>query len=170
MKTLLIAVLMYGLASPLAWAQKKSAPGACVISEIKNIGLYTYEVPKRIQLMREWLQKNAPYCSESQLRNINSNRGSWFGHADTLEISTLLDGLYEAKISNKPELMAELFESSGKGFASSVDTTRNPSRPAPVVTPTPLIMMPGGGEGGGGAMGMITQLPIPNANPTAGNK
>jgi len=170
MKHLLLALLVSCAFMQQAWAQKKSAAGSCIISEIKNIGLYTYDVSTRLQLMRDWLKKNVAHCSEIQLRSINSNRGSWFGHADTLEISTLLDGLYEAKVANKPELMAELFESSGKNYAPTADTTRNPKRPEPVVSPTPFIALPPAGEGAGGAaaMGLITQLPGINPAPPPG--
>lgn len=139
-----------------AMAQKKPVTkGACLISELKNIGLYTHEVAGRIQLTRDWLAANARYCSESQLRMINSNRGSWLGHADTLEISLLLDKLYEAKISNDPELMARVFESAGKERYPVLEVSRNPPRPAPVVSPIPTVVIPPG----------VGAYPTPPANP-----
>lgn len=166
MKKFLLPVLaVLAMTASPSWAQKKAPKGACVVAELKNIGLYTYDVPTRIQLARDWLQQNAAQCSEMQLRMINSNRGSWFGHADTIEITTLLEGLYEAKVANKPELMAELFDPNGKPYSSGMETTRNPTRRDPVVSPTPLIMMPPGGEGGGSPLGVLTQLPAVNPAP-----
>ena len=143
-----------------AWAQKKPvAGGACLVSELKNIGLYTYDVPTRIERVRAWMANNVRQCSELQLRMINSNRGSWLGHADTAEISTLLDSLYEAKIANKPELMAQAFESKDKDFAPGIETSRNPTRPAPVVVPTPFITLAPGGDGANQAGGTQGQSP-----------
>lgn len=151
--------LLIGL-SATAWAQKKPVTGgACLVSELKNIGLYTYDVPTRIERVKAWMANNVRQCSELQLRMINSNRGSWLGHADTAEISTLLDSLYEAKIANKPELMAQAFESKDKDFAPGIETSRNPTRPAPVVVPTPFIALPPGGDGGNQAGGMQGQSP-----------
>lgn len=162
--------LFFLLTGSAAWAQKKPAGGACLVSELKNIGLYTYDVPTRIEHVRTWLMNNVRQCSELQLRMINSNRGSWLGHADTAEISTLLDTLYEAKIANKPELMAQAFESKDKDFAPGIETNRNPSRPAPVVTPTPFIAFPQGGDGGGQAQspvygGVVVPVPAPAPMP-----
>lgn len=143
----LLFLSLFFLSSSVVWAQKKSKTGSCIVSEIRNIGLYTYDIPSRIQLAREWLQNNVANCSEIQLRLIISNRGSWLGHADTFEISSLLDGLYEAKVANKPELMAELFEKGSKSFTPAVEIVKNPARPEMVVTPAPIIMLPQGNEG-----------------------
>lgn len=117
---------------------------SCMISEIKNIGLNTHDVQVRIHLIKDWLKKNAKQCNDTHLKTINSNRGSWFGHADTAELHMLLDALYESKISGNPGFQIENIPIEAKTTPAGSSSFRTSTRPTPiVVTPAPIVIPQG---------------------------
>lgn len=107
MKNILIASMCLALFWPQVKAETTMLKNSCMVSEIKNIGLNTHDVQARIRLIKDWLKKNANQCNDVNLKTINSNRGSWFGHADTAELHMLLDALYESRVSGKQGILIE---------------------------------------------------------------
>jgi len=164
-RKLCIAVLC--LTSLASFAQKPAKPAAnaastgCLITELKAIGLSTHNIQQRMQRTKDWLVNNGGKCTEIQVRMINSNRGNWLGTADDAEVSAMLDALMEAKIAHNPELMSQAFDSKGKEGTASVEETKPPPRPAPVVPPpAPVILPPG----------MPVQSMPPNSPPPPGSR
>ena len=112
---------------------RKAAPGACLVAEFKTLSLSMEDVPERTRQAQLWLQKNISGCTTEQLSAIKGNSPSWLGHALTPELAGLIEGAIEAKISGKPALMGQLYESLGKEGKASVETLKNPTSRAPVV-------------------------------------
>jgi hypothetical protein len=130
----LVSVLLWGAAGPVL-AAKPAAGSGCLVSEFKTLSLSQDDVVLRTQQTQGWLQKNISRCSTEQLSAIKSNSPSWLGHALTPELSGLIEGAIEAKISGNPTLMGQLYESLGKEGTASVTTLKNPPPRAPVVQP-----------------------------------
>lgn len=118
--------------------------GACRVSEFRSLALLTHDVSERISKINEWLVKKGPKCTPGQLAAIASNRSNWLGTADTANISAGIDGLIEAKISNQSDQLASMYSSKGKEGRSSVEVTKPPPAPAPVVPPPAPVQVNGG--------------------------
>ena len=129
-----IATAWLGLCSDSALAQSTPAPG-CFVAHFKSLALKNHNPEQRAALAEKWLQLNAPSCSKAQLSALQANSPSWLGSALTQEIASILDGAIEANIAGNPELMARLYESSGKEVQSGSVTMTNPAARAPVVQP-----------------------------------
>ena len=117
-----------------SWAQGNQAKG-CFVAHFKSLALKTHNPEQRAALAEKWLQLNAPSCSKAQLSALQANSPSWLGSALTQEIASILEGAIEANIAGNPELMARLYESSGKEVQSGSVTLTNPAARAPVVQP-----------------------------------
>lgn len=125
-------------------AQRSAPPTGCLVSEFRSIALLTHDVELRITKINEWIKQKGASCTPSQLSAIASNRATWLGTADTVAISSSIDGLIEAKIKNDPDLMAQMYSSKGKDFRPSLQVTQTPQAPAPVVPPPASIQGIGG--------------------------
>ncbi|MEY3522222.1 MAG: hypothetical protein RLZZ177_2937, partial [Pseudomonadota bacterium] len=101
----------------------------------KSLALKTHNPELRAVLAEKWLQLNAPSCTKAQLSALQANSPSWLGSSLTQEIASILEGAIEANIAGNPELMARLYESSGKEVQSGSVTLTNPAARAPVVQP-----------------------------------
>jgi hypothetical protein len=129
-----LATAGLGLYSDLALAQATPAKG-CFVAHFKSLTLKTHSPDMRAVLAEKWLQLNAPSCTKAQLSALQANSPSWLGSALTQEIASILEGAIEANIAGNPELMARLYESSGKEGQSGSVTLTNPAARAPVVQP-----------------------------------
>lgn len=129
-----LATAGLGLYSNLALAQATPAKG-CFVAHFKSLALKTHSPDMRAALAEKWLQLNAPSCTKAQLSALQGNSPSWLGSALTQEIASILEGAIEANIAGNPELMARLYESSGKEVQSGSVTLTNPAARAPVVQP-----------------------------------
>ena len=105
------------------------------MAHFKSLALKTHSPDMRAALAEKWLQLNAPSCTKAQLSALQGNSPSWLGSALTQEIASILEGAIEANIAGNPELMARLYESSGKEVQSGSVTLTNPAARAPVVQP-----------------------------------
>ena len=115
-----------------SWAAR-AQQASCFVAHFKSLVLKTHHPQSRSAVAEEWLRKNALACTSAQLSALQSNSPNWLGSALTLEISAILEGAIEAKISGNPEMMGKLYESVGKEGTSSNITYTNPSPRAPVV-------------------------------------
>ena len=129
-----LATAGLGLYSNLALAQATPAKG-CFVAHFKSLALRTHNQELRAVLAEKWLELNSPSCSKAQLSALQANSPSWLGTALTQEIASILEGAIEANIAGNPELMARLYESSGKEVQSGSVTLTNPTARAPVVQP-----------------------------------
>ena len=114
-------------------AQAQSRAGGCLVAEFRSLALLTHDVGERIAKVNAWLKQKGPRCTQAQLAAIASNRATWLGTADTIEVAGQVDGLIEAKIANDPDIMAAMYTSKGKEARASVEVTQPPPAPAPVV-------------------------------------
>ena len=129
-----LATAGLGLYSNLALAQATPSKG-CFVAHFKSLALKTHSPDMRAVLAEKWLQLNAPNCTKAQLSSLQANSPSWLGSSLTQEIASILEGAIEANIAGNPELMARLYESSGKEVQSGSVTLTNPPARAPVVQP-----------------------------------
>ena len=129
-----LATAGLGLNSGHALAQATPAKG-CFVAHFKSLALKIHSPEQRAALAEKWLQLNAPSCSKAQLSALQANSPSWLGSSLTQEIASILEGAIEANIAGNPELMARLYESSGKEGQSGSVTLTNPAARAPVVQP-----------------------------------
>ena len=144
--TLLGIVSMLAVASMPVQAQPKARAGGCLVSEFRSVALLTHDVSERIAKVSDWLNQHGEKCTQAQLMAIASNRATWLGTADTVAVVGKVDGLIEAKIANDPDLMASMYTSKGKETRASVEVTKPPAAPAPVVPP-PAAGLVGGPQG-----------------------
>ena len=131
--SLLIATFILG-SSASSWAAQ-TAQANCFVAHFKSLALKTHQPQMRALAAEDWLKKNAGACTSAQLSAIQINSPNWLGTALTLEIASILEGAIEANIAGNPELMARLYESSGKEVQSGSVTLSNPAARAPVVQP-----------------------------------
>jgi Ni/Co efflux regulator RcnB len=133
-----------------ALAQNRPAPARavapapnCLVSEFRAMALGTHDVAERGQRAADWMRRNAADCSEEQLRVLSANRAAWLGTADSTQLMATIDGALEARLKNRPELLAQMFGSSPARVAAS-ETLRAGElapRPAPVVAAgTPAVV------------------------------
>lgn len=125
-----LVITMLALHCP---AQAQSRAGGCLVAEFRSLALLTHDVGERIAKVNAWLKQKGPRCTQAQLAAIASNRATWLGTADTIEVAGQVDGLIEAKIANDPDMMAAMYTSKGKEARASVEVTQPPPAPAPVV-------------------------------------
>jgi len=152
-KYLFIASCLVFLTLP-SHAQRSAS--ACLVSEFRSIAYLTHDIEQRIAKINDWIKQKGASCTPSQLSAIASNRATWLGSADTVAISSSIDGLLEAKIKDDPDLMARMYSSKGKDFRPSTQVTQPPQAPAPVVSP------PASGMGAMGAAGPVIVQMQPN--------
>jgi hypothetical protein len=129
-----LATAWLGLCSDPALAQGTPAQG-CFVAHFKSLALKNHRPDMRAVLAEKWLQLNAANCTKAQLASLQANSPSWLGSALTQDIASILEGAIEANIAGNPELMARLYESSGKEGQSASVTLTNPAARAPVVQP-----------------------------------
>lgn len=131
--SLLIATFILG-SSASSWAAQ-TAQANCFVAHFKSLALKTHQPQMRALAAEDWLKKNAGACTSAQLSAIQINSPNWLGTALTMEISSILEGAIEAKISGSPALMAKMYESAGKEGTASTSTLSSPTPRAPVVQP-----------------------------------
>jgi hypothetical protein len=140
-------------------AHAQGRAGGCLVAEFRSLALLTHDVSERITKVNAWLKQKGPNCSQAQLAAIASNRATWLGTADTIEVAGNVDGLIEAKIAKDPDMMAAMYTSKGKEARASVEVTQPPPAPAPVVAPAAGLQAPAG-NGNNVSQPVIVQAPV----------
>ena len=111
----------------------KAPQSTCMVAEFRSLALLTHDANERVSKTNDWLKQNGEKCTQAQLNAIASNSPTWLGTALTIEVAGRIDALIEAKIADNPDLMAALYSSKGKEARASVEVTKPPPAPAPVV-------------------------------------
>ncbi len=140
-------------------AHAQGRAGGCLVAEFRSLALLTHDVSERIAKVNTWLKQKGPNCTQAQLAAIASNRATWLGTADTIEVAGHVDGLIEAKIAKDPDLMAAMYTSKGKEARASVEVTQPPPAPAPVVAPSAGLQAPAA-SGNNVVQPVIVQAPV----------
>jgi len=112
---------------------QKATQSTCMVAEFRSLALLTHDANERVRKTNDWLKQNGEKCTQAQLNAIASNSPTWLGTALTIEVAGRIDALIEAKIADNPDLMAALYSSKGKEARASVEVTKPPPAPAPVV-------------------------------------
>lgn len=113
------------------FAQPK--PEGCVVGEFKAIALRGNTPDLKNEQIKQWLVSKGNGCNKVQKQIIMSNAPSWLGTAFSVEISGMIEGLYESEISKDESRMAEMYLSKGKSFKPGMEVTKNPEPRPPVV-------------------------------------
>jgi len=147
---------------PAARPQARPAepPANCLVTEFRAMALGTHELKERAAKASEWLRRHASACSDDQLRLIYANRSNWLGNAESIELTSQIEGALENRLKNKPEQLAQLFGAPPRPAPAASETMRAGDlapRPAPVVAPgtpavaqnTAVVLPPGAAPAGG---------------------
>jgi hypothetical protein len=147
---------------PAARPQARPAepPANCLVTEFRAMALGTHELKERAAKASEWLRRHASACSDDQLRLIYANRSNWLGNAESIELTSQIEGALENRLKNKPEQLAQLFGAPPRPAPAASETLRAGDlapRPAPVVAPgtpavaknTAVVVPPGAAPAGG---------------------
>lgn len=148
----------------VGYASAQPRKEGCLVSEFKSISLGANDPVRKVELLKVWLAKNGRNCSETQARIIMSNSASWLGTALSVEISGIIEALYESKIANDETHMGELYLSKGKTFAPGVEVVKSGEPREPVVRQGPGATVVGGVVGvinDGGREPSVTKPPPP---------
>lgn len=128
-------------------ARPAEPPPNCLVSEFRAMALGTHDLKERGTKAAEWLRRNVAGCSEAQLRIIHGNRTNWLGNADSMQLTSQIEGALEARLKNQPEQLAQLFGAAPRPTPPASETVRasdTAPRPAPVVAPgTPAVVQGG---------------------------
>lgn len=140
--------------------------GTCTVAEFRMLALSTHDPKERSDKAIAWVNQNGPACTPAQLALIMSNRPTWMGTGDSLQLTTHIERLLEIKSSNDPQALERLYRPAvpspvrREGVASSPD-------------PTPPVVAPAGGAGvtavvGAGVGGVPGMPGMPGMPNTAG--
>ncbi len=138
------------IAGPGVHAQTASS---CPLAEFRRIALTVANPTERTEAAKAWLTGRGQSCDINQLNLLQSNLAGWLGSALTGEITVMVEGLQEAKLSKDPAKLQELFNPAVKTFEPSLEVTTNPRPRPPVVNanpspaavvgmPPPVLMVP----------------------------
>ena len=132
-------------ANPAAGRAPAGAPARpasnCLVTEFRAMALGTHDLKERGSKAADWLRRNLAGCSEEQVRIIYANRSNWLGHADSIQLTSQIEGALEARLRNKPEQLAQLFSAPPRPAASeTVRAGDLAPAPAPVVGGTPAVL------------------------------
>jgi hypothetical protein len=117
----------------------------CLVTEFRAIALGTHDLKERGSKAADWLRRNLAGCSEEQVRIIYANRSNWLGHAESIQLTSQIEGALEARLRNKPEQLAQLFSAPPRPAASeTVRAGDLAPAPAPVVGGTPAVLQGAG--------------------------
>lgn len=126
--------------------------GTCTVAEFRMLALSTHDPKERSDKAIAWVNQNGPACTPAQLAMIMSNRPTWMGTGDSLQLTTGIERLLEIKSSNDPQALERLYR----------PVVQSPVRREAAATspdPTPPVVAPAGAAGvtavvGAGVPGM----------------
>ncbi len=116
-----LAALVLACAAHTAHAQaktqaapEKAAPAApaetsCALADMQAIAQQIHHPVDRKLKVLEWLRDRSGDCSAAQLLEINANRAHWMGVADSTELATIIDIIWDSKSSARPALLDALY-------------------------------------------------------------
>lgn len=79
-------------------ADKPALPG-CLVSGFRAIALQNHDIVQREQKALAWLRANGERCTAEQMVTIGSNLGVWLGRAESVRISTAVEGLLHLAVN-----------------------------------------------------------------------
>lgn len=79
-----------------------TTPG-CLVSGFRSVALQTHDLTQREQKALAWLRTNGERCTAEQMANIGSNLGIWLGRAESVRISTAVEGLLQLAVNPDPQ-------------------------------------------------------------------
>jgi hypothetical protein len=124
-------------------ARPAEPPANCLVTEFRALALNTHDLKERAAKASDWLRRHGATCTEDQLRILYANRSNWLGNADSMQLTSQIEGALESRLKNKPEQLAQLFGAPARPPATN-ETIRSGDlapRPAPVVAPgTPAVV------------------------------
>jgi hypothetical protein len=82
-----------------ALASPPSAPAGCLVSGFRSVGLQTHDIAQREQRALAWLRAQGERCTAEQMATIGSNLGIWLGRAESVRISTIVEGLLHLAVN-----------------------------------------------------------------------
>ena len=79
-------------------ADKPVLPG-CLVSGFRAIALQNHDIVQREQKALAWLRAHGERCTAEQMVTIGSNLGIWLGRAESVRISTAVEGLLHLAVN-----------------------------------------------------------------------
>lgn len=74
-------------------------PPGCLVSGFRSVALQTHDLTQREQKALAWLRAHGERCTAEQMVTIGSNLGIWLGRAESVRISTAVEGLLHLAVN-----------------------------------------------------------------------
>lgn len=114
--------------APAPAPSKPALPG-CLVSGFRSVALQNHDIVEREQKALAWLRANGERCTAEQMAAIGSNLGIWLGRAESVRISTAVEGLLHLAV-NPDDVNREQVRR-----ALGIPPPPPPPKPAPPVVP-----------------------------------
>ncbi len=135
---------------PLGWTQSappatrapaQTSTGVCLLADFRALALTTHDPQLRMDAALGWLSQHARHCNIDQLKMLNNYRASWMGSSDHPKVQGMIDSLIEARASDDPKKLQELFSPTVPP-PPPVETVGITVKPNPILNQVPAY--PGG--------------------------
>lgn len=115
--------------APAVSAENTPTLPGCLVSGFRSVALQNHDIVRREQLALAWLRDNGERCTAEQMVTIGSNLGIWLGRAESVRISTAVEGLLHLAV-NPDDFNREQVRQ-----ALGIPPPPPPPKPAPPVVP-----------------------------------
>jgi Ni/Co efflux regulator RcnB len=113
-----------------------TTPPGCLVSGFRSVALQTHDLTQREQKALAWLRANGERCTAEQMANIGSNLGIWLGRAESVRISTAVEGLLQLAVNPDPQNREQVRRALG------IPPPPPPPKPKPPEEPKVAVVPP----------------------------
>ncbi len=140
--TALLCLAVLSCASTWAQTNRRAATpapaaapqGNCTVADFRLLALGTHDPKERSDKALEWVRVNGPACTPAQLAMIMSNRPTWMGTGDSLQLTTGIERLLEIKSGKDAAALESLYRPLVQTPVRR-EVAASPEPTAPVVAP-----------------------------------
>lgn len=118
-----------------------TTPPGCLVSGFRSVALQTHDLTQREQKALAWLRANGERCTAEQMANIGSNLGIWLGRAESVRISTAVEGLLQLAVNPDPQNREQVRRALGIPPPPPPPKSKPPEEPR-VANPPPEMPRP----------------------------
>lgn len=120
--------------------EKPTLPG-CLVSGFRAIALQNHDIVQREQKALAWLRTNGERCTAEQMVTIGSNLGIWLGRAESVRISTAVEGLLHLSVNPDEQNREQVRRALGIPPPPPPPKPKQPAEPK-VAAPLPEMARP----------------------------
>jgi hypothetical protein len=112
-----------------------------LVSGFRAIALQNHDIVQREQKALAWLRANGERCTAEQMVTIGSNLGIWLGRAESVRISTAVEGLLHLSVNPDEQNRQQVRRALGIPPPPPPPKPKPPEEPK-VVAPLPEMVRP----------------------------